>query len=194
MTIVDRGVLTQLEDGALFPERLDAVVRVLLFDGKTMEPSTSDPSLLVRMVVRDRRPVVVQATVVHPDLRELTAADLRFWSLPRTADSVVREVRRQVDAALNPPPPLGSDLAAHAEWGRHNATVGDVSVRRRRPVTVERLREAATVYLADGSGKPTEAVQRALHVSHSTAARLVGQARRGGLIPPYNDRRKGAKG
>jgi len=48
-----------------------------------------------------------------------------------------------------------------------------------------RLREVAEIYKgAQEQGKPTLAVQDALHCSYSTAARLVGEARRRGFLPP----------
>jgi hypothetical protein len=49
-----------------------------------------------------------------------------------------------------------------------------------------RLREVAEAYKAaqERTGKPTQAVERELHCSYSTAARLVMEARRRGFLPP----------
>jgi hypothetical protein len=54
----------------------------------------------------------------------------------------------------------------------------------------EHLREVAAVYLA-APEKPTQAVERAFGpISHSTAARWVGEARRRGFIPPAKNKEK----
>jgi hypothetical protein len=51
--------------------------------------------------------------------------------------------------------------------------------------TDARLQEVAEVYkAAQPTSKPTQAVQAALFTSYPTAARLVGEARRRGFLPP----------
>jgi hypothetical protein len=55
----------------------------------------------------------------------------------------------------------------------------------------EHLREVARIYLG-ATGKPTRAVEEEFGpISHSTAARWVGEARRRGFLPPATNSRKG---
>lgn len=60
----------------------------------------------------------------------------------------------------------------------------------KRRITIEHLAEVATIYkLAKEEGKPpTRAVQERFSVSHSTAAKWVGAARRENLLPPARTR------
>ncbi|MET9876540.1 hypothetical protein ABZZ36_18225 [Actinacidiphila glaucinigra] len=62
-------------------------------------------------------------------------------------------------------------------------------VQRRRKITHDHLREVATVYseALENDDPPTRAVQQHFRVSHSTAAKWVGQARKGGMLPPAKE-------
>lgn len=53
-----------------------------------------------------------------------------------------------------------------------------------RASTWERLQEAAAVYRADTTGRPTKAVARHFTLSDSAAGKVVGRARVAGLLPP----------
>lgn len=57
------------------------------------------------------------------------------------------------------------------------------TTRRRNRIDDERLREVADVYMTAES-RPTATVAERLHISPSTAAHLVGRARKEGKIPP----------
>lgn len=62
----------------------------------------------------------------------------------------------------------------------------EVGVQKRRKITPEHLEEVAKIYnqAQDHAAPPTRAVQNHFGVSHSTAAKWVGSARRSGLLPP----------
>ncbi|MEU1219183.1 hypothetical protein [Streptomyces microflavus] len=62
----------------------------------------------------------------------------------------------------------------------------DTGIQRRRRITPEHLREVAKIYEAaqENGTPPTRAVQTHFAVSHSTAAKWVGAARKDGLLPP----------
>lgn len=64
----------------------------------------------------------------------------------------------------------------------------DVGVQRRRKITPEHLGEVAKIYAAAQASDdpPTRAVQHHFGVSHSTAAKWVGAARKAGLLPPLD--------
>lgn len=66
------------------------------------------------------------------------------------------------------------------DWIRHQT-----APKRRRRVTDDVLQQVAEVYRAHlQEGAPTQAVAKDRHVSHSTAARYVSQARQRGLLGP----------
>lgn len=62
----------------------------------------------------------------------------------------------------------------------------DAGVQRRRKITPGHLKEVARVYAKaqENDDPPTRAVQHHFGVSHSTAAKWVGAARRNNLLPP----------
>lgn len=90
----------------------------------------------------------------------------------------LEEVRDAVaaDIADMPQRPLESPSA-----GRPS----DVGLQRRRRITPEHLQEVAKIYAKaqDGGEPPTRAVQYHFDVSHSTAAKWVGAARKSDLLP-----------
>lgn len=63
----------------------------------------------------------------------------------------------------------------------------EVGVQRRRKITPEHLKEVARVYqeAQANDDPPTRAVESHFAVSHSTAAKWVGAARRADLLPPH---------
>jgi hypothetical protein len=72
-----------------------------------------------------------------------------------------------------------------------DSTASDaVAVHRIRSVDDDLLREVAAVYLADDTGRPTEAVKEKLNTSKRNATRWVALARGRGFIPPYERSRK----
>ena len=77
------------------------------------------------------------------------------------------------------------DVAEFERLGRERLKrIRQISTRRHRnKISDGRLDEVAAVYRAAES-KPTLAVAETLHVSHSHAAHLVGQARKAGKLPP----------
>ncbi|MFE7791283.1 hypothetical protein [Streptomyces sp. NPDC057460] len=82
--------------------------------------------------------------------------------------------------------PLSNLPRRHAELGDRAYSV-DVHKQRRRRITPEHLHEVATVYATaqKNDEPPTRAVQAHFAVSHSTAAKWVGAARRAGQLPPH---------
>lgn len=60
-------------------------------------------------------------------------------------------------------------------------------MQRRRKITPDHLREVAKVYerAQEEDEPPTRAVQHHFDVSHSTAAKWIGSARKEGLLPPF---------
>lgn len=87
-------------------------------------------------------------------------------------------------------PGLREQLAATAvprpESERPADQTAEVGVQRRRKITREHLEEVAKIYnhAQSEDEPPTRAVQNHFGVSHSTAAKWVGSARRTGLLPP----------
>ncbi|MGD0313903.1 MAG: hypothetical protein ABSC90_15735 [Acidimicrobiales bacterium] len=77
-----------------------------------------------------------------------------------------------------------------------NARDGILALSRQRTITDDLLAEVAAIYLADDTGSPTKAVQ----VNHSerpskrTAIHWVGLARKRGLIPPYERKKRSDDG
>jgi hypothetical protein len=70
-------------------------------------------------------------------------------------------------------------LAVPAQRDESTRRDGARAVRRRQPLTRERLEEVAYVYRQHSSAA---VVARSLHVSRSQAYRLIGEARKQGLI------------
>jgi hypothetical protein len=189
MVVIEEGELVELSDGDLFPNRLDVHLRKLSANG---EPSDAALSVYLRLQVKIGRPVPVSVAVIRGDGAELSNSDLRF-PLSRTVDWVIGQEKKRVHQRLNPPPALADlgpvSLARHTEWGRaRNALKASP---KRRAVTEARLAEVAAIYRQDTSGKPTQAVADALHMSHSSAARWVGLAREHNYLPPSGRSRKG---
>jgi hypothetical protein len=189
MVVIEEGELVELHDGDLFPNRLDVHLRRL---SANSEPTDAEASVYLRLQVNVGRPVPVSVAIIRGVGAELSNSDLRF-PLSKAVDWVISQEKRRVHERLNPPPALADlgpvSLAQHAVWGRaHNALSAPP---KRRAVTEERLAEVAAIYSRDTSGKPTQAVAKALHMSHSSAARWVGLARQHAYLPPSGRSKKG---
>lgn len=122
---------------------------------------------------------------------EINARDIRKVPIARCFQAAIGA------AALHEArTPAGINYTFPGAWqGQGTAVLGSISeaYKLARPTDVRtkdaRLREVATVYAsAQETGKPTQAVRDALHMSYSTAARLVGEARRRGFLPPARQR------
>lgn len=96
------------------------------------------------------------------------AVVVQFLQLP--------EIRRELAASGFPRPEGESPAGQSIEPG----------VQRRRKITRAHLEEVAKVYneAMENDEPPTRAVQQHFAVSHSTAAKWVGAARRNKLLPP----------
>lgn len=95
----------------------------------------------------------------HPEARAPIAEEFRKLPL------------RRMDIAPTPP------------------SVMEAGIQRRRKITPEHLEEVAKVYrnAQANDDPPTRAVQIHFAVSHSTAAKWVGAARKAELLPPHED-------
>lgn len=90
------------------------------------------------------------------------------------------EKREAVSAPISELPPRQLEV-------RDSAPSLGVGVQRRRKITPEHLQEVAKIYTAAQASDdpPTQAVRVRFAVSHSTAAKWVGAARRAGFLPPH---------
>ncbi|MET9411308.1 hypothetical protein ABZX90_37025 [Streptomyces sp. NPDC002935] len=81
---------------------------------------------------------------------------------------------------------LATAAVPRPEGERSADQTAEVGVQRRRKITPEHLEEVAKIYnhAQSEDEPPTRAVQNHFGVSHSTAAKWVGSARRIGLLPP----------
>lgn len=68
-----------------------------------------------------------------------------------------------------------------------------LALHRQRTIGAGHLSDVAKIYLADPTGKPTEAVKDHFHTSKRTATRWVQLARDRGLLPAYERRTTGGR-
>lgn len=117
---------------------------------------------------------------------EISPREIRHVPVGRCVQLAIGAVAKVEDQA---PPRPGARLSYGGERPGTYAPAGVEAFKLARPSDSRtkdaRLREVAEIYkAAEESGKPTQAVQDALYMSYSTAARLVGEARRRGFLPP----------
>lgn len=115
-------------------------------------------------------------------LRELPAAE---WE--KHAEGKMAEFLRLFDEVRDSTGAVLQELPLWQLGTGPGASPAEVGVQRRRKITPEHLKEVARVYQSAlaNDDPPTRAVERHFAVSHSTAAKWVGAARRADLLPPH---------
>ena len=159
------------------PEAEDAY---LWNDRPRVEERFVGPFVSIRMAVHDGRPEVDEIKVVRragdPEIKATTLSDI---PLGQIADGATSAVTAFVYWLTQRTP--GMDTDAHNR-AADEAGEAAVAVRRRRTITDALLREAAAVYNADTTGKPTKAVREHFPTSQRNAARYVALAKERGFI------------
>jgi len=179
-TIGETGPVIDLGDGFYLPEWF----KVLMDDDEY--PATVE----IAGSVEDGQPVLVSVKVERrPSGPALSAGDLaaiRVGDLFRLAATSVSYSARATQAS---PVWLGTveNVLARPVLGAADHVVDEawrrLAPRRTHRVDDALLSEVATIYRENlGSGAPTEAVREKKSVSHSTAARWVGLARKRGFL------------
>jgi len=141
-------------------------------------------TMRLEVEIRDGQPWCRSISMVaEPDGPGVVPASLRDVPLRQLLGVLAFELADENMDRFRPDGPSlpSASRAALAHIDRQERARAALSGRRR--VTPDLLKRVADVYSADESGRPTQAVANEFNVSHSTAARYVGSARKQKLLP-----------
>jgi hypothetical protein len=143
------------------------------------------PVVTIEISVSDDRPVVDAITVRRNQREDSPEVSGRVLAAIPFTELTTRAIQKlyQHAAAEDKGHRVSSfqealEVSEEADAAADRAT----SIRRRRSITDELLQEVAAIYSTDTTGKPTEAVAKALFTSHRNASRYAGLARDAGFL------------
>lgn len=162
--------------GHVLPRRWDA----------TVEADNLPYSIELEFTADDNGPRCRSIRLIAPEGGEISPREIRNVPVGRCIQFAIGIAARRWEPGRRPFTEVFGGKAGHVPAGVEAFRLARPSDAR---VKDARLREVAAIYKA-AEGKPTRAVADGLPISYSSAARLVGEARRRGFLPPAEQRNR----
>ncbi|MGW0035735.1 hypothetical protein [Gordonia sp. NPDC003376] len=151
-------------------------------------PGKNQPSLTMRIVVRQGVPVCTELSLKADETTEVRAKDLSLVRIDDWMEYVTAACSESAGSSFVtvPSEPDADALQSVRQAKKAGRTAA------RRSVTPEILEKVAAIYREHIADRPVQAVMRAFDTSERTAARYVERCRKEGLLPPTEPGRKKA--